>query len=610
MRRYIHRALAGVLAGAVLFGGITSLAFADTAPADIDNGTSQNSETLWDDKGFIKAGNQADLETLVTQAQEAGVQVNTIEQTLDPTTDTNAESAKTAIEANNRTSITELNAAMQQQEAYNTKFKEDITSAVNTMFGGVWDASSLQLTDEQLANLAVITPAGSAEHPFSLNQDGKDLNNKNQVAVGDSWSYSNVLEDPKSGSWVDLKLTLVKAWDTSRIENPNPPEVNEVRLSGSKLGTGEVSMYTGDFDVQVNVEFLEHGTNTPVSLTPMLIYTDVDEKQAVRIDSGGGDYLRLMGSRVQEVTDQSSRQFGASANLRGGSADNSKPVREYWAIFMLQETSSFTYTFFDGPGTDVLHGIGSGALDFNRPTDKDHAQADVTLYKQAVKHSLDYKVVGAVPEKSSAVPTPQEYEHNADVAIADGLTTDSDVKDGVDGTWSFKGWFTDETLTNPAANFAIAQDTTLYGGWDFKPNTYRVTHEFKSGTDGMELPEAVAERAPEDVVDLVTGTHVKPGEFDHSDYADTVNDGVWSFQSWDRDELTIDRADDSFVGTWVFTANPKPVPPTPVNNAEPKIPSKSQLAKTGAASSWAMYVGAVLATLGVAVLGLRKKLEK
>lgn len=422
--------------------------------------------------------------------------------------------------------------------------------------------------------------------------------------MGDSWSYSNVLEDPKTGSWVDLKLTLVKAWNTSRIENPNPPEVSEVRLSGPKLGINEVSMYTGDFDVQVNVEFLEHGTNIPVSLTPMLIYTDVDEKQAVRIDSGGGDYLRLMGSRVQEVTDRSSRQFGASANLRGGSADNSKPVREYWAIFMLQETSSFTYTFFDGPGTDVLHGIGSGALDFNRPTDKEHAQADVTLYTQSVKHAVDYKVMGAVPDESSVVPAPQEYEHNADVAIADGLTTDSDVKDGVDGTWSFKGWFTDEALSDTASAFKITQDTTLYGGWDFKPNTYRVTHELKSGTDGMELPEAVAERTPEDVVDLVTGTHVKPGEFDHSDYADAVNDGVWSFQSWDRDELTIDRADDSFVGTWVFTANPKPVPPTPVNNAEPKIPSKSQLAKTGASTVGAVFVSALMTCLVLRSLAL------
>ncbi|MSS13345.1 SHIRT domain-containing protein [Bifidobacterium tsurumiense] len=607
----------------------------------------------------------------------------------------NAESAKASIESNNRTSIAELRAAIQQQEAYNIKFKEDITSAVNTMFGKVWDANSLQLTDEQLANLAVITPAKNAEHPFGLNADGIAFNNKGKVAVGDSWSYSNVLEDPKTGSWVDLKLTLVKAWNTSRIENPNPPEVSEVRLSGSKLGTNEVSMYAGDFDVQVNVEFLEHGTNIPVSLTPMLIYTDVDEKQAVRIDSGGGDYLRLMGSRGQEVTDRSSRQFGASANLQGGSADNSLPVREYWAIFMLQETSSFTYTFFDGPGTDVLHGIGSGALDFNRPTDKEHAQAEITLYRQAVKHSVEYEIIGDSPEESSALPASQEYEHNANVAIAGDLTTDSDVKDGIDGVWSFRGWTTDKVLTEAALGFAITKDTTLYGGWTFEPNQYKVTHGFKSGTAGkalpediasrvpddktgvvtgdlvepgsfndaayedndndgvwsfrswdkseatisrsnahfigtwvfvpnaykvthvfrsgtvgMELPEVVAERVPEDVTDLVNGSVVEPGTFDDSDYVDTANDGVWSFRTWDSSEVTIDRADAQVVGTWVFTANTKPVPPASANNVELELPSKPQLAKTGAASSWAMVAAAIMAVLGVAILSLRKRFKE
>ena len=121
-----------------------------------------------------------------------------------------------------------------------------------------------------------------------------------------------------------------------------------------------------------------------------------------------------------------------------------------------------------------------------------------------------------------------------------------------EGTWTFKSYDkTEETINGADAHFV--------GTWDFTPApTYKATHEFVSGTAGKELPRAVKDLLPTDKSDLADGTKTTPTQPVKTEVE--TSDGSWSFQSYDKNEATINGADAKFVGTWTFMANPSPAP--------------------------------------------------
>lgn len=94
-------------------------------------------------------------------------------------------------------------------------------------------------------------------------------------------------------------------------------------------------------------------------------------------------------------------------------------------------------------------------------------------------------------------------------------------------------------------------------------NTYvprfNITHEFKKA-DGitLELPATIIARLNgKDYSNLENGTTKTPNAtISLESEKDAANDGVWSFESWDKDSHTIDNADGKFIGTWTFTNNP------------------------------------------------------
>ena len=121
-----------------------------------------------------------------------------------------------------------------------------------------------------------------------------------------------------------------------------------------------------------------------------------------------------------------------------------------------------------------------------------------------------------------------------------------------DGNWIFKSYDkTEETINGADAHFV--------GTWDFTPNpTYKATHEFVSGTVGKELPQAVKALLPADKSDLADGTKATPTQPVKTEVE--TSDGSWSFQSYDKNEATINGADAKFVGTWTFVAKPSLAP--------------------------------------------------
>ena len=123
-----------------------------------------------------------------------------------------------------------------------------------------------------------------------------------------------------------------------------------------------------------------------------------------------------------------------------------------------------------------------------------------------------------------------------------------------DGTWTFKSYDkTEETINGADAHFV--------GTWEFTAtpsSTYKAVHEFVSGTASKELPQEVKALLPADKPDLADGTKTTPTQPVKTEVE--TSDGTWSFQSYDKNEATINGADAKFVGTWTFVAKPSPAP--------------------------------------------------
>ena len=132
-----------------------------------------------------------------------------------------------------------------------------------------------------------------------------------------------------------------------------------------------------------------------------------------------------------------------------------------------------------------------------------------------------------------------------------------------------------ETITNYAFKSSVEElKKSIYKAYkketnDFRdsiykdepvPETYNVTYEYKSGTAGMDLPDALKKKAPSEVTGKVKGDKVTSPVPTGKDatFRDEANKGTWKFKSYDKSEVTIVDKDEHVVGTWVFEKDPAP----------------------------------------------------
>ena len=98
------------------------------------------------------------------------------------------------------------------------------------------------------------------------------------------------------------------------------------------------------------------------------------------------------------------------------------------------------------------------------------------------------------------------------------------------------------------------------GEWTFVPNKHNVTYEYKSGTAGMDIPDALKDKAPSKVTGKVKGdtvtSPVPTGK--EAEFRDGAGKGRWKFKNYDKSEVTIENKDEHVVGTWVFEKDPEP----------------------------------------------------
>ena len=146
-----------------------------------------------------------------------------------------------------------------------------------------------------------------------------------------------------------------------------------------------------------------------------------------------------------------------------------------------------------------------------------------------------------------------EYADKATVTAKAPIQTSYEDTEN-NGTWTFTTWDANSKTINKA-------DVKFVGTWTFaaKPQTkYKATYEFKSGTEGKDLPAAIEGYKPTDTTEYADGATVNAKQPTQTTYEDTENNGTWTFTTWDANSKTINKADVKFIGTWTFTKKPEP----------------------------------------------------
>ena len=190
----------------------------------------------------------------------------------------------------------------------------------------------------------------------------------------------------------------------------------------------------------------------------------------------------------------------------------------------------------------------------------------VVTNKKAFKVTYEFK---SGTEGKTLPAAIEGYKPTDDTKYADGATvnakepTQTTYEDTTNnGTWTFTKWDANSKTIDGA-------DVKFVGTWTFTPKTpepetkYKVTYEFKSGTEGKTLPDAINGYKPTDTTEYADGARVNAKEPTQTTYEDTTNNGTWTFTKWDANSKTIDGADLKFVGTWTFTPKEKPNPDKP-----------------------------------------------
>lgn len=130
-------------------------------------------------------------------------------------------------------------------------------------------------------------------------------------------------------------------------------------------------------------------------------------------------------------------------------------------------------------------------------------------------------------------------------------------QDGIEFKFTQKGQGTDESGSDADKDTGVTDVIEVKAG-NNKENidagvvgeVHKVTYEFKSDTNGKELPKEVKDLLPNDPKAYFNGTNVTPSTPEKTTVE--VEDGTWTFQPYEKKEATIKDKDEHFIGKWVF----------------------------------------------------------
>ncbi|MDY6038022.1 MAG: SHIRT domain-containing protein [Eubacterium sp.] len=453
--------------------------------------------------------------------------------------------------------------------------------------------------------------------------------------------------------WKPLEITLSKVWNDDGARDKASSAVLILKLGEN----GKTEEFTATRELTSKTfsnldKFLEDGV-TPVKYS-------VDESNVPQ------GYTK----QISEL-----KENGSAAKF-AAVITNTKPASKYNVIHEFKAAQGVTIALPDtikgwvpANQKDVADGTNVNPSDFGNKKYEDAANDGVWTFDSWDKNEdtingKDVKFIGTWTFKKNEAPKPQPTLYKVvhefiavegiNVALPEAISNrtpadqadkadgsevspsafdNSEYKDEAnDGIWSFVSW-------NKPVDTINGKDVKFIGTWTFKkneapkpqPTLYKVVHEFIAAEGiNVALPEAISNRTPADQMDKADGSEVSPGAFDNSEYKDAANDGVWTFDSWDKNKDTINGKDVKFVGTWNFkkneapkpqpgtnpdpkpnpdhNPNPEPKPPVPESKPVDKVIKDKKTPNTGDDANSIGYVIMLLTSLG-ATLAIRKKVS-
>ncbi|WP_270599087.1 SHIRT domain-containing protein [Faecalicoccus pleomorphus] len=175
-------------------------------------------------------------------------------------------------------------------------------------------------------------------------------------------------------------------------------------------------------------------------------------------------------------------------------------------------------------------------------------EQESTTYKASYRFESGTDSMELPEEVKALLPSDDNaYENEAKVTSKAPSQTSVEVQDG---TWNFVSYDEAEKTVN-------RDNVEFVGTWTYTPKEYHVVYHFGSGSDDYDLPQEVMDLLPVDaqgysnheVVSTILPVQQKV----------TVENGEWVFKGYDVDTKTVQNANVSFIGTWVFEANRYPV---------------------------------------------------
>ena len=145
-------------------------------------------------------------------------------------------------------------------------------------------------------------------------------------------------------------------------------------------------------------------------------------------------------------------------------------------------------------------------------------------------------------------------------SVKKGKTASKPEKPEAEG-YFFEGWYADNKFENEF-NFEtpITADTIIYAKWVKEIN---ISFEFVSGSEGQNLPEKIKHMLSElEARKAKEGEKIKAPQKTFDPVG--VDDGIWTFAGWDKNQLEVSEDNNKFTGTWTFTkkkeepSGPKP----------------------------------------------------
>ncbi|HEL9645828.1 TPA: hypothetical protein U0K67_002110, partial [Streptococcus suis] len=284
----------------------------------------------------------------------------------------------------------------------------------------------------------------------------------------------------------------------------------------------------------------------------------------------GDDITEALRGYIPYINDYIPGNSGETAKIEP--SDHDKELIDYYSLGPIFAKTMLGHNFTPEQGgvnesywNSLVQDAPIPQLDFEPKVNLDIVTLSISTppsTPQPKTYNVTHTFVKAasVPENielPEAIKSKIESSYNyTDVVNGDSRTPNSAINTDRyedadnDGVWTFNRWQQDSVTVENA-------DAELVGEWNFTPNKYKITHEFKVA-DGVTiaLPDAIKNRITEasNLTDLLNGSDNQPNPAINTDrYEDADNDGTWTFTGWDKTNHVINKADGHFVGTWTFT---------------------------------------------------------